>query len=93
MSENNKGGDTLIAFLLGGLVGAGIAFLFAPRAGKETRRRLQHWLEDMEDKGQDLLEEGRELLQEGKEVVQEKTEKIKRVIDSGRKAWDEHTKN
>jgi gas vesicle protein len=32
--------DTLLAFLLGATVGAGVALLLAPASGDETRRRL-----------------------------------------------------
>lgn len=39
MSENN-GGSMMGGFLLGALVGAGVALLVAPMAGEETRRRI-----------------------------------------------------
>ena len=39
MSENNVG-SMMGGFLVGALVGAGLALLFAPMAGSETRRRL-----------------------------------------------------
>lgn len=34
------------AFILGGLVGAGIALLSAPKSGKETREELGHWAKE-----------------------------------------------
>jgi gas vesicle protein len=94
MAEENRGGDnTLTVFLLGGLLGAIAGLLLAPRTGKDTRRRLAGWLEDLEEKSGDLLDEGRDLLQEGKEALHGKTEKLKRVIESGRKLWgDEQSK-
>jgi gas vesicle protein len=42
-NTNRSGGTTssiALGFVLGGLVGAGLALLFAPRTGKETRQRL-----------------------------------------------------
>ena len=39
MSQNN-GGAMMGGFLLGALVGGGLALLFAPRTGNETRRQL-----------------------------------------------------
>ncbi len=34
------------AFLLGGLIGAGIALLYAPKSGKDTRRYIRRKAED-----------------------------------------------
>lgn len=86
MSEDSRGGDTLLAFLLGGALGLAAGLLFAPRTGKETRRRVQRWLEDLEEKGEDLLEQGREWVEDGKEAVKEKADQIKRAVDGGRRS-------
>lgn len=46
MNENTRntsgggGSSAAVGFVVGALVGAGIALLLAPRTGKETRRRL-----------------------------------------------------
>jgi gas vesicle protein len=40
MSENN-GGSMMGGFLLGAVVGAGLALIFAPMAGDETRRQIR----------------------------------------------------
>ena len=85
MSEQDEGGG-ITAFLLGGIIGLATGLLLAPKAGKETRRRVQKWIDDWEEKGHELLEEGRELIDEGKEVLQRKTNRIKRVIDPTRKS-------
>jgi len=84
MSEQNEGGS-LSGFLLGGLLGVAAGLLLAPRAGKETRKRLQKWIDELEDKSQDLIEEGRELIDEGKDIIHQKAGRIKRVIDPGKK--------
>ena len=34
-------GDKIAYFLVGGFIGAGVAFLFAPRSGEETREYLK----------------------------------------------------
>ncbi len=44
MSKENKGATSIevtLAFLLGGVVGAGLALLFAPASGAETRKKLR----------------------------------------------------
>jgi gas vesicle protein len=40
MTNNNNRGSGLLAFLLGGAIGAAIGLLYAPRSGKETREIL-----------------------------------------------------
>jgi len=55
MSEN-KGGDALTAFVLGGIIGAALGILFAPAKGKETREKVNDWLEDTTEKTKEKLE-------------------------------------
>jgi len=50
MSENN--GDLMKGFVIGGLVGAVLGILFAPKSGRETR-------EDIARKTEDALERAR----------------------------------
>jgi len=50
MSENN--GDLMKGFIIGGLVGAVLGILFAPKSGRETR-------EDIARKTEDVLERAR----------------------------------
>ena len=54
---------------LGGLIGAGLALLFAPRSGEETRRKLADWRaanraeRDNDDPAAELLDLGATLLE------------------------------
>lgn len=67
MSEN-RGSTVLevtLAFLLGGLVGAGLALLYAPAPGEETRRRLRESAEKMRERFQEGYETVREKVEEG----------------------------
>lgn len=67
MADNS--GDSLVAFLLGGAVGAVAGLLLAPRSGAETREQLADWLEQNREKTRDILEHGRETLGEKKGQV------------------------
>ena len=69
MADNNSG-DGILSFLLGGVVGAGIALLLAPCSGEETRRRLASWLEENRDKTKDFLDKERDTLSHKKDQVQ-----------------------
>lgn len=51
MSENN--GDLLKGLIIGGLIGAVLGILYAPKSGKETR-------EDIARKTEDILEKAKE---------------------------------
>jgi len=55
MSEH-KGGDVLTAFVLGGIIGAALGVLFAPAKGKDTRVKINDWLEDTTEKAKEKLE-------------------------------------
>jgi gas vesicle protein len=59
MSDRSSG-ETLLVFVLGGLVGACLGVLFAPQKGKDTRRKLKALVEEIGEKAEDLIEEGKE---------------------------------
>ncbi|MCX7910471.1 MAG: YtxH domain-containing protein [Endomicrobia bacterium] len=73
MSERNSG-SSLLAFLLGLGIGAILGILFAPAEGKETRKKIAKYLEDLEEKGEEYLEKGREF-------VEEEADKIKKFVE------------
>jgi gas vesicle protein len=54
--SDNKGGEIIGAFLVGGLIGAAIGILFAPKAGKETREQLGDWMDETKEKAKEKLE-------------------------------------
>ncbi len=64
-----KGTSIIIPFLLGGIVGAGIMFLLAPKSGKEVRKDIKDFavrskdaLSTSIDKGKTMYEESRTAL-------------------------------
>lgn len=46
----------LISFLVGGIVGAGLALLFAPQSGTVTRKKIMDMAEDVKDTALDYTE-------------------------------------
>jgi gas vesicle protein len=71
--ERGCSGSVLLAFLAGGLVGAGIALLYAPVSGRETRERIgglagdlrkraEEWTGDVKQKVEGFIEEERSVL-------------------------------
>lgn len=85
------------ATLLGALVGAGAALLWAPQAGHETRRKLRSNVDDLQGRTQDQLREGRmritELVRSSQERADELTTRLKgqtdEALDRARQKADE----
>jgi gas vesicle protein len=71
------------SFILGLAVGAGIALLFAPRSGEETRRDLQRRAKRVGDQAQDLVSEVTESVSQ---TINAAKEKVENRIDSTRQA-------
>jgi gas vesicle protein len=61
MSDNNQGNGTgiLAAAIVGAAVGAGIALLFAPCSGKETRDWLAHSTREIKDRTANAFDQGK----------------------------------
>ncbi len=51
--EEGNGGTILISFLVGGIVGAGLALLFAPYSGRKMRGKIADAAEDVRDYAND----------------------------------------
>lgn len=84
-------------FILGALVGAGVALLFAPRSGSEMRRLLRDYaartkdeLDEEVNRGAQALdsavERGQEFVEKGKESLREAGRQAKAYADAGSKA-------
>ncbi len=84
MAEQEDGGR-LSWFLAGAIVGAAVALLYAPKAGKETRKFISKKTESsrdaLADSGKEVLEKGREFYDKGKEIADDAAE----LFERGRK--------
>lgn len=76
------------AFVLGGLLGAVLGVLYAPRPGKESREMLADATEKYLAEGKDLCETGKakftEVYETGREVAVEKTDELRVKIEHAR---------
>lgn len=75
-------GSILVPFLAGGLVGAGIALLFAPKSGKELRGDIKELAASTRDSVASAVESTKKLYDEGRSAV-------KTAIDAGTAAYVE----
>lgn len=93
MSEEGHGSASiLLSFLLGGVVGAGLALLLAPQSGQETRRRIRELADDVSEKASGYAGQARErvnaMVDEGKGYYEEKRSLIKSALDAGKEAYE-----
>lgn len=84
MAEH-EGGSKLNWFLAGAAMGAGIALLYAPKSGKDTRRYITAKAEESKDAitetGREVYERGKDIYEKGRKVADEAAE----LFERGRK--------
>lgn len=85
MYDDYRRGSSFGAFLLGGLLGALIGLLFAPRSGKATREMIAERGQEYLDTAMDSYDDGRDKLVEAFSVVKgtaaERAEELKGKVD------------
>ena len=88
-NEKSCGNGYLVAssFLLGGLIGAAVGLLSAPKSGKEVRRQVRDLAGNVKGKAGDYYEQIREAvtsaLVEGKGLIDEKKRLITKAVQAG----------
>jgi gas vesicle protein len=97
--EKHSGGVS--DFLLGALIGAGVALLFAPRSGRETRADISRRARAAQDRVRDVAEgvteqvvdtfEGartriEEQIETARSAIVAKKEQVSRAMEAGREA-------
>ena len=87
--ERDTGGG-LGSFVLGALVGAGLALLFAPKSGEETQEELRAQARRLRSAAEGRVRSAQKSLEERLEVtrqsVHERVESVKEAVESGRQA-------
>lgn len=104
MACDHGRGDNLIFLLVGGLVGAGIALLYAPKPGRETRddirrlatrgaERVAAEKEVIQQRVSDLMHQisskTDELVRGGVQLAEDKKREILAAIQAAKRAFDE----
>ncbi len=85
-------GSVFLAFLLGGVVGAGVALLMSPQSGTETRDKIRDIAEDVKKKATEYAGEAKDKLsttvEQGKDFVEEKKSLIATAVEAGKEAYE-----
>jgi gas vesicle protein len=76
------------AFFGGLSLGVGIALLFAPRAGRETRDRIADKANEGKDylqrRGAALRESAADLIDQGKEAIKKNKDELRAAVNTGK---------
>ena len=100
MSDERGSGASgiILSFLLGGITGAALATLFAPRSGEETRELLGEKLRQGTERGRVLRDravtKGREVLDDAagyverqRDTLEKRRDRLSAAVEAGRQAY------
>ena len=94
MSEQDSGfsaGTILLSFFFGGLIGAGVALLTAPKTGEETRRMIKELAEEVKEKAEDYIDQAKgtatAYVEKGKDFVEKEKNLITKSVEAGKEAY------
>lgn len=90
MSEKKNVESFLAGFFLGGLIGAGLALLFAPASGEETRAQISKQAHKIWDQGKEGADYIKKLVRKEISEVKESAENIKEAVEKGVEEYKKH---
>jgi gas vesicle protein len=90
--SSHSAGSLILAFFIGGLVGAGVALLLAPQPGKEARQKIKELAEDAKEKAAGYAEQVKgkvtSTVGKGKEIFEEKKSLLTTAFEAGKEAYE-----
>lgn len=88
--ERDGGGSGVGSFLLGALLGAGVALLLAPRSGEETqqeiRERAVRFRDTAEERMRDAQRQVEERLEQARVELMDRVEAVREAVETGKEA-------
>jgi gas vesicle protein len=85
-----SGSAVVLSFILGGVVGAALAILYAPWEGNKSREKLKDFADEVKERSGHLSEDWKEkaatFIEKGKEFVEQKRGVLSSAFDTGKEA-------
>lgn len=91
MAENSGGdlGSFLAGFVIGGLIGAGVALLMAPQSGEETRALIADKSIELRDRAAETASEvqskAADLAKQTTELYEEQVKRVQAAVEATKK--------
>ncbi len=93
MSEEPAASEKVLYFVLGAMIGAVTALLFAPRSGEETRKLIASKARESADlisaRTKSVAGKTSEYVERGKELLQQQRDQLSAAIEAGKQAYRE----
>lgn len=87
MADQRTQHSAVLVPILAGLAGAGIALLFAPRSGRETRMKIQETADELKHQARDGIDTAKSRVAAGVDQAREMKDRVGSAIQtSGRKS-------
>jgi len=91
MEDKGEIGKIILAFVVGGVVGALTGILLAPASGAETRKKIKDASLTAKEKALEKIEDAKEgassILTRGKEKVSEFKTSVSAAVEAGKEAY------
>lgn len=95
MARDDNGfsaGTVLLSFFIGGIIGAGVALLTAPKTGEETRKMIKELADEAKEKAEGYVGHAKNramsYVEKGKEFVEREKNVISKAVEAGKEAYD-----
>jgi gas vesicle protein len=92
---NTSSGSWLLSFILGGLIGAAVALLLAPKSGRQTREQIKDLAEDAKERAEDYYDKAKSqistAMQKGAEILEQKKAEVESRVSGVKEAYRKAT--
>jgi gas vesicle protein len=92
---DTSSGSWLLSFILGGLIGAAVALLVAPRSGRQTREQIKDIAEEAKEKAADYYDKAKDqistAMQKGAEILEQKKAEVESRVSGVKEAYRKAT--
>jgi ferritin-like metal-binding protein YciE len=78
--ESSAGTWGLGALVVGVLIGAAVALLYAPKSGEKMRRDIRRSAEELRSRGEELADAAGDLIDRGRRTINQQKNRLSRVI-------------